>query len=154
MGAFSEGRGKGSKASKEGKSHREIVIDHRVGHMRSARRREQVSVAIVALAMATTGTAGARVSRVLHTGAGVARREAYHARRADERAVLQEVDAEAALRAEAGAQTIVRVEAGSIVVEADGANYTSVVKRESKKVRSMTILLVVLMAGSGAYSVQ
>ena len=43
--------------------------------------RERVSVAIVALAMATTGTAAA-VGRMLQTGAGVARREAYHAVRA------------------------------------------------------------------------
>ena len=67
--------------------------------------RERVSVAIVALAMATTGTAAA-VGRMLQTGAGVARREAYHAVRADERSVLEEVDAEAALRTEAAAQKL------------------------------------------------
>ena len=72
---------------------------------------------------------------MVHTGAGVARRDVYHARRADERAVLQVVDAAAVLRAETAAQTIVRVEAGSIVVEAEGANYARIVKRESKKER-------------------
>ena len=39
-----------------------------------------------ALAMATAGGAGGY--RVLHTGAGVARREAYHARRGDATARL------------------------------------------------------------------
>ena len=47
--------------------------------------------------------------------------------------VLVEVDKEAALGAEEAMLTIVRVEAGSVVVEADGANYAPVVKRESKK---------------------
>ena len=49
--------------------------------------------------------------------------------------MLEEVDAEAALRAESATQTIVRVKAGSIVVEAEGANYAPIVKRESKKER-------------------
>ena len=40
-----------------------------------------------------------------------------------------------AAREESATQTIVRVEAGSIVVEADLANYTPEVKRESKKAR-------------------
>ena len=64
--------------------------------------------------MATAGTGGG-MRQVLHTGAGVARREAHHLRRADDRAVLEQVDAEAALRAESATQTIVRVEAGTIV---------------------------------------
>ena len=74
--------------------------DCNIGRSTSASQRASgaASRSIVALAMATTGTAGAPVSRALHTGAGIARREAYHARRADERAVLQEVDADAALR--------------------------------------------------------
>ena len=75
-----------------------------------------LSVAIVAFVMATTGSAGVPRAQLLHTGAGVARRDAYHARRADERSVLEEVDTEAALRAETATQTIVRVEAGTIVV--------------------------------------
>ena len=99
------------------------------------RGRARLGVAIVALAMATAGSAGAPVRKVVHTGAGVARREAHHARRAEERTVLEEVDAEATVRAEGGTQKIVRVEAGSIVVEAEGANYAPVVKRESKKAR-------------------
>ena len=53
-----------------------------------------------ALAMATAGGAGGY--RVLHTGAGVARREAYHARRGDERAALDGVDENSLLRAEGG----------------------------------------------------
>ena len=97
--------------------------------------REKVGLAIVALAMATTGSAGAPRSRMVHTGGGIARRDAHHARRADERSVLEEVDAEAALRAETITQKIVRVEAGSIVVEAEGPNYAPVVKRDSKKER-------------------
>ena len=85
--------------------------------------------------MAMPGSAGAQRAQLLHTGAGVARRDAHHARRADERLVLEEVDTEAALGAEEATLTIVRVEAGSVVVEADGANYAPVVKRESKKER-------------------
>ena len=81
------------------------------------------------------GSAGAQRAQLLHTGAGVARRDAHHARRADERLVLEEVDTEAALGAEEATLTIVRVEAGSVVVEADGANYAPLVKRESKKER-------------------
>ena len=104
-----------------------------VGHAVSGQ--QELRVAIVALAMATAGTAGVPVSTMVHTGAGVARRDVYNARRADERAVLQVVDAAAVLRAETAAQTMVRVEAGSIVVEADGANYAPVVKREGKKER-------------------
>lgn len=85
--------------------------------------------------MAMPGSAGAQRAQLLHTGAGVERRDAHHARRADERLVLEEVDTEAALGAEEATLTIVRVEAGSVVVEADGANYAPVVKRESKKER-------------------
>ena len=48
-----------------------------------------------------SGEAGPPRARVLHTGAGVARREAYHERRAQERAQLDEsVDVQACLRAE------------------------------------------------------
>ena len=85
--------------------------------------------------MAMPGSACAPRAQLLHTGAGVARRDAHHARRADERVGLEEVDTEAALGAEEATLTIVRVEAGSVVVEADGANYAPVVKRESKKER-------------------
>jgi len=83
--------------------------------------------------MAMPGSAGAQRAQLLHTGARVERCDAHHARRADERLVLEEVDTEAALGAETAMLTIVRVEAGSVVVEADGANYAPVVKRESKK---------------------
>ena len=69
--------------------------------------------------MATAGGAGGY--RVLHTGAGVVRREAYHARRGDERAALDEVDVNSLLRAEGATHTIVRVEADSIVVEDEGS---------------------------------
>ena len=86
--------------------------------------------------MAMPGSAGAQRAQLLHTGAGVARREAHHARRADERLVLEEVDTEAALGAEEAMLTIVRVEAGSVVVEADGANYAPVVKRGESTRRS------------------
>ena len=72
-----------------------------------------------ALAMATAGGAGG--NRVLHTGAGVVRREAYHARRGDERAALDGVDENSLLRAEGATHTIVRVEADSIVVEDEGS---------------------------------
>ena len=65
--------------------------------------------------MAMPGSAGAQRAQLLHTGAGVARREAHHARRADERLVLEDVDTEAALYAETARQIIVRVEAGSRV---------------------------------------
>ena len=102
--------------------------------MRSVGQVIQSRIAL-ALAMATAGAGGGMRRQVLHTGAGVARREAYHDRRAEDRAVLEEVDAEAALRAESATLTIVRVEAGSIVVEAEGANYAPIVKRESKKER-------------------
>ena len=68
-----------------------------------------------ALAMATAGGAGG--FRVLHTGVGVERREAYHVRRSDERAALNQVDETGLLRAEGATHTIVRVEADSIVVE-------------------------------------
>ena len=67
----------------------------------------QVIKSTLALAMATASTGGGMRRQVLHTGAGVARREAYHARRADERSVLEEVDAEAVLRAEASASCTV-----------------------------------------------
>ena len=50
--------------------------------------------------MATAGGTGGGQRQMVHTGAGVARREAYHARRADERIVLHEVDLEGVLRAE------------------------------------------------------
>ena len=97
--------------------------------------RHSPTLALVAIAMATTGSSGVPVGQVRHAGAGIARRDAHHARGAEERSVLEEVDVEAELRAESFAQRIVRVEAGTIVVEADGANYAPAVKRESKKKR-------------------
>ena len=98
--------------------------------------RHSPSLALVAIAMATTtGSSGVPVRQMRHVGAGIARRDAHHARAAEERSVLDEVDAEAELRAESVAQRIVRVEAGTIVVEADGANYAPAIKRESKKER-------------------
>jgi hypothetical protein len=98
--------------------------------------RERVArVTQFTIEMATAGTGGGMRSPVLHTGAGVARREAHHERRSEDRAVLEEVDLQAALRTETAMQTIVRVEAGSIVVEAEGANYVPAVKREGKKER-------------------
>ena len=90
--------------------------------MRSVGKVIQSSIAL-GLAMATASTGGGMRLQVLHTGAGVARREAYQDRRAEDRAVLDQVDAEAVLRAESATQRIVRVEAGSIVVDAEGANY-------------------------------
>lgn len=102
--------------------------------MRSVGKVIQSSIAL-GLAMATASTGGGMRLQVLHTGAGVARREAYQDRRAEDRAVLDQVDAEAVLRAESATQRIVRVEAGSIVVDAEGANYAPIVKRESKKER-------------------
>ena len=67
------------------------------------------SRSFVANVMAMPGSAGAQRAQLLHTGAGVARRDAHHARRADERLVLEEVDTEAALGAEEATLTIVRV---------------------------------------------
>ena len=66
--------------------------------------------------MASAGSAGVPRPKAIHTGAGIARCEAYHARRADERSVLEGVDVEGALRAEGATLTIVRVEAASIMV--------------------------------------
>ena len=45
------------------------------------------SRSFVALVMALPGSAGAPRAQLLHTGAGVERRDAHHARRADERLV-------------------------------------------------------------------
>ena len=72
---------------------------------------------------------------VRHTGAGVARRDAYHERRSVERAELEEVDVDNLLAVEQRGDVIVKVEAGTIVVEADGPNYTPHVKHERKKAR-------------------
>ena len=53
----------------------------------------------------------------MHTGDGVARREAHHERRAQERALLQEVDVDGLLATERQrTEVIVRVKAASIVV--------------------------------------
>ena len=85
--------------------------------------------------MAMAGTGGG-MRQVQHMGAGVARREAHHARRADERASLEEVDVDSVLRAEAADTVrIVRLEAGSFEFEDEGQNYAPTVKRESKKER-------------------
>ena len=58
----------------------------------------------------------------------MARRDAYHERRSVERAELEEVDVDNLLAVEQRGDVIVRVEAGTIVVEADGPNYTPHVK--------------------------
>ena len=71
----------------------------------------------------------------MHTGAGVARRDAYHERRANERAQLQERDEDGLLRSEQQGAALVRVAADTVVVETEGPNYTPKVKRESKKER-------------------
>ena len=70
----------------------------------------------------------------MHTGLGVALRDAYHERRADERAELQKVDDISLLAAEQE-HTIVRVLASSIAIDDDGPNYAPVPKRESTKAR-------------------
>ena len=72
---------------------------------------------------------------VRHTGAGVARRDAYNERRSLERAELDDVDVDDLLAAEQRGDVIVRVEAGTIVVEADGPNYVPSVKPETTKAR-------------------
>ena len=70
----------------------------------------------------------------MHTGLGVALRDAYHERRADERAELQKVDDISLLAAEQE-HTIVRVLASSIAIDDDGPNYAPVPNRESTKAR-------------------
>ena len=100
--------------------------------MRSARGVNFVA-AIATLAM--SASSGAQVARLVHTGAGVARREAYHERRAQERAELEEVNDEGLLAHEQRSDVIVRVAAGTIVVEAEGPNYVPHKKRETKKQR-------------------
>ena len=67
--------------------------------------------------------AGAPLVRLVHTGAGVARREAHHERRAQERAELEELNVEELLADERQSNVIVRVAASTIVVEAEGPNY-------------------------------
>ena len=47
-----------------------------------------------------SGSSGAAVAKLMHTGAGVARHEAYYERRAEERAALEEVNDEELLAAE------------------------------------------------------
>ena len=74
------------------------------------------------------------MSECMHTGLGVALRDAYHERRADERAELQKVDDISLLAAEQE-HTIVRVLASSIAIDDDGPNYAPVPKRESTKAR-------------------
>ena len=96
----------------------------------------RVTVLGVLGVLAMSGQAGAPMARLVHTGAGVARREAHHERRTQERANLEEhVDVEASLRMERSSSVIVRVAAGSIVVAAEGPNYVPKVKRETKKQR-------------------
>ena len=78
---------------------------------------------------------GVALGRVVHTGAGVARREAYHQRREEARGQLQEVNVEELLARESHGDAVVRVAADSIVVEAEGPNYVPQVQRETKKQR-------------------
>ena len=85
---------------------------------------------------AMAASSGASMAALVrHTGAGVARRDAYHERRSVEWAELEEVDVDDLLAVEQRGDVIVRVEAGTIVVEADGPNYTPHVKHERKKAR-------------------
>ena len=118
--------------------------------MRSVGKVIQSSIAL-GLAMATASTGGGMRLQVLHTGAGVARREAYQDRRAEDRAVLDQVDAEAVLRAESATQRIVRVEAGSIVVDAEGANYA--LCKEDKRKCSVCVESSLKRVTGGAASV-
>ena len=61
----------------------------------------------------------------MHTGGGVARREAY---RAKEQEQLEEVDVAGLLATERErTNVIVRVAAGSVVVETEGPNYVPAV---------------------------
>ena len=53
----------------------------------------------------------------------MARRQAYHDRRAQERAEFEELNAEEVLVDERHSDVIVRVAASTIVVEAEGPNY-------------------------------
>ena len=63
--------------------------------MRSSRGAVIVAGLAAALAMSGSGDA---TRQLVHTGAGVARREAYHGRRAQERAELEEVNVEEVLK--------------------------------------------------------
>ena len=100
--------------------------------MRSSRGAVIVAGLAAALAMSGSGDA---TRQLVHTGAGVARREAYHGRRAQERAELEEVNVEEVLADERLSDVIVRVAASTIVVEAEGPNYVPNKKRETKKQR-------------------
>lgn len=61
---------------------------------------------------------------------------AYHERREQERAHLEEIDVEGLLATELRrTEIIVRVKPDSIVIEAEGPNYVPTVKRETKKAR-------------------
>ena len=65
----------------------------------------------------------------------MARRQAYHDRRAQERAEFEELNAEEVLVDERHSDVIVRVAASTIVVEAEGPNYVPGKKRETKEQR-------------------
>eukprot|EP00966_Prymnesium_polylepis_P173843 4021233-Prymnesium_polylepis.1 len=71
---------------------------------------------------------------VRHTGAGVARRDAYHERRSAERTEQEKVDVDDLLAVEQRGDVIVRIQTGSRH-DADGPNYVPHVKSERKKAR-------------------
>ena len=89
--------------------------------MRSLGRWVNAVTASAALAMASAG--GVAAGGCVHTGAGVARRAAYHERRAEDRAHLQEVNVEKLLANESRDDVVVRVAADSIVLDTEGPNY-------------------------------
>ena len=101
--------------------------------MRSLGRWVNAVTASAALAMASAG--GVAAGGSVHTGAGVARRAAYHERRAEDRAHLQEVNVEKLLANESRDDVVVRVAAVSIVLDTEGPNYVPEVRRATKKQR-------------------
>ena len=103
--------------------------------MRSLGRWVNAVTASAALAMASAG--GVAAGGCVHTGAGVARRAAYHERprRAEDRAHLQEVNVEKLLANESRDDVVVRVAAVSIVLDTEGPNYVPEVRRATKYYR-------------------
>jgi len=95
--------------------------------MRSLGRWVNAVTASAALAMASAG--GVAAGGCVHTGAGVARRAAYHERRAEDLAHLQEANVEKLLANESRDDVVVRVAAVSIVVDTAGPNYVPEVTR-------------------------
>ena len=101
--------------------------------MRSLGRWVNAVTASAALAMASAG--GVAAGGCVHTGAGVARGAAYHERRDEDRAHLQEANVEKLLANESRDDVVVRVAAVSIVVDTAGPNYVPEVTRATKRQR-------------------